>query len=402
MFAILAGLIFVCIGFAFGLYKLFKPVHRYYIKFLKSRFYTLMVCSFLAYFGYEYIFQSGIPRLVILWGSLFSLWIITLFDLIYDKVVEYYEQNNPYQMLVFYQEKKDFQEFQKNFEDYENYDIQGVGLNNLEFDDDHKKYIDKNSIVVLLGSYSRNFLQKVLDYSRLNGKKFYHIFESFFLEDLVYNPDRLGPVIGFEYKPSPLDGRYRVIKRLFDILFSILFLIFFWWIYPLIAIFIILKDWRPFIYESERVGKNGEKFQMYKFRSMVENAEEKKEKLMDKNERQGPLFKMEDDPRIPKWWEILRKTSLDELPQVWNILKGEMSWIGPRPHLEKEVKKYEKWQKRLLSIKPGLTGYAQIFGRDELEFEKEAKLDLHYIQNWNLLLDIYIIFTTVKVVFSGK
>ncbi len=401
-YAFMIGVIFVLFGFVFGLYSLSKPVHNYYIRFLKWWFYTLMAGSFVSYFGYEYIFQAGIPRLIILWGAIFMLVILTVFDIFYNKLIRHLQNSEPYEVLVIYKNQNDFDELLENFEKYDNYELEGLELKDTKLTQKLLDKLEGKSIAVLLGSYDRGFMQEVLDYCRLEWKKFYHIFESFFLEDLVYQTERFGPVIGFEYKPSPLDGWYRVFKRVFDIVFSIVFLIFFWWLYILVAVFIIIKDGRPFIYKSKRVGKKWKLFEIYKFRSMVKNADKLKDQLKDKDERGWPLFKISDDPRVPAWWAIIRKTSIDEIPQVFNILKWEMSWVGPRPHLKSEVDKYEKWQKRLLSIKPWLTGYAQIFGRDKLSFSKEAKLDLYYIQNRSLLFDIYVIITTLKVVFSGK
>ncbi len=128
------------------------------------------------------------------------------------------------------------------------------------------------------------------------------------------------------------------------------------------------------------------------------------EKLIqsDANTRKGILPKIDNDPRVTRVGKFLRKTSLDELPQLFSVWIGTMSLIGPRPHLPKEVEQYQAWQKRLLSIKPGITGYAQVFGRDSLDFTEEAKLDLYYIQNWSLWLDIYVLFTTFGVVFKGR
>jgi lipopolysaccharide/colanic/teichoic acid biosynthesis glycosyltransferase len=143
-------------------------------------------------------------------------------------------------------------------------------------------------------------------------------------------------------------------------------------------------------------------FYMYKFRSMVKNADDIKDQLKDKNERKWPLFKISNDPRISWWWKILRKTSLDEIPQMVNVLIWDMSIVWPRPHLPEEVENYKWWHKRLLSIKPWITWYAQVLGRDKLEFDEEAKLDLYYIQNWNMFLDIYVIVNTFKVIFSWR
>ena len=142
---------------------------------------------------------------------------------------------------------------------------------------------------------------------------------------------------------------------------------------------------------------------MYKFRSMVNNAEHLKKMVAGKNEReQWPLFKIENDPRITKigWW--LRRWSIDELAQIVNVIRGDMSFIGPRPHLQEEVEKYSEKQRQVLTIKPGITGMAQVYGRDNNSFEREIELDLFYIENWSLLLDTKILLLTFRAVFQGK
>lgn len=156
-------------------------------------------------------------------------------------------------------------------------------------------------------------------------------------------------------------------------------------------------------YGSERVGLNGKKFVCWKFRSMMPDADKFKNQLLDKNERKdGVLFKMKNDPRITPFGKFIRETSLDELPQLWNVLRGEMSLIGPRPHLPEEVKKYDLDNKVLLSVKPGITGYAQINGRSELSFSDEVKYEMFYLKNWNLWLDVVIFFKTIWVVFKRQ
>jgi lipopolysaccharide/colanic/teichoic acid biosynthesis glycosyltransferase len=133
-------------------------------------------------------------------------------------------------------------------------------------------------------------------------------------------------------------------------------------------------------------------------------ADELYQKLIDSdaNNRKGILPKIKNDPRITRVGKFLRKTSLDELPQLFQILTGNMALVGPRPHLPEEVAKYEPRMKRVLSIKPGITGYSQVFGRDNIPFEEEAKLELYYIQNWSLAMDLYVIFATFGVVFKGR
>lgn len=158
----------------------------------------------------------------------------------------------------------------------------------------------------------------------------------------------------------------------------------------------------PIFFSQKRVGKNGQLFDMYKFRSMVVNAEELKEKLANQNEMSGPMFKMKDHPRVTKVGKFIRKTSLDELPQLWNVLKGDMSLVGPRPSLPKEVKQFEKWMYKRLTVKPGLTCYWQVSGRNNIDFEDWMKLDISYVEDRNLWIDIKLIFKTVFVLFGDK
>lgn len=156
------------------------------------------------------------------------------------------------------------------------------------------------------------------------------------------------------------------------------------------------------IFSQNRVGKNGVIFKMYKFRSMVVNAEELKKKLMEQNERTGPMFKIKNDPRITKVGSFIRKTSIDELPQLVNILKGDMSIVGPRPSLLVEVKQFESWMMERLKVKPGLTCYWQISGRNDIDFIEWMKLDIKYIKERNILIDLILIFKTFFVLFGDK
>ena len=141
---------------------------------------------------------------------------------------------------------------------------------------------------------------------------------------------------------------------------------------------------------------------MYKFRSMVVNAEELKGNLEDQNEMSGPMFKIKDDPRVTKVGKFIRKTSIDELPQLWNVLKGDMSLVGPRPSLPKEVEQFDNWMFKRLSVRPGLTCYWQVSGRNNIDFEDWMKLDIKYVEERNLWIDIKLIFKTVFVLFGDK
>ncbi len=203
-------------------------------------------------------------------------------------------------------------------------------------------------------------------------------------------------------KRTPLDGWGRVFKRIFDILFSFAILFILLPLFGIIALWIKLDSPGPVLVKLKRVGLHGTPFMLYKFRSMVNNAHTMKKDLLEQNERQGPLFKMKNDPRITRIGKWLRLYSIDELPQFYNVLSGDMSVVGPRPHEPEEVERYEHHHKRVHSIKPGITGIAQISGRSSLAFEEEVRLDMYYIENWSLTLDISIILKTPWVILSRK
>jgi len=168
------------------------------------------------------------------------------------------------------------------------------------------------------------------------------------------------------------------------------------------AIAIRMDSKGPVLFRQVRAGRNGRRFTMYKFRSMVVDAEEQKAALLKHNEMGGPVFKMRHDPRITRVGRFIRKTSIDELPQLFNVLKGDMSLVGPRPPLPSEVEGYEPWQRRRLSVKPGLTGLWQVSGRNQVDFDEWMQMDLEYIDNWSLLLDIKIMLKTVPAVLFQK
>lgn len=203
-----------------------------------------------------------------------------------------------------------------------------------------------------------------------------------------------------EYKKSKL---YEITKRLMDILLSLIAIIFLMPIFIIVAIAIKIEDPKgKIIFTQERNGVYPTTFKMYKFRSMVHNAEELLEELNNQNELTGPVFKMKEDPRITKVGKFIRKTSIDELPQLFNILKGDMSLVGPRPPIPREVEKYNEYQLQRLSVKPGLTCIWQVSGRNSIDFEQWIELDLQYIRERSILLDIKLIFKTFFVLFGDK
>lgn len=191
-------------------------------------------------------------------------------------------------------------------------------------------------------------------------------------------------------------------KRAFDILFSAVFLLVSWPCFLLIALLVKLTSRGPVIFRQERVGQGGRPFTCYKFRSMCADAETRKEKLMSLNEASGPVFKIKNDPRITPLGAFLRKFSLDELPQFINVLKGEMSLVGPRPPLPCEVSAYSAYQRQRLAVKPGLTCLWQVSGRSNISFERWVELDLMYIENMSFFNDLKIILKTIPAVFLGE
>jgi exopolysaccharide biosynthesis polyprenyl glycosylphosphotransferase len=192
-----------------------------------------------------------------------------------------------------------------------------------------------------------------------------------------------------------------LIKSLLDRGLTVLGLILFFPLFMTIALVIKMTGEGPVFFRQERCGLNGRKFILYKFRTMVPEAEELRGRLQGANEMDGPVFKIKNDPRITRIGKFLRKTSLDELPQLINVIRGEMSLVGPRPPLPSEVKEYKHWQLRRLSMKPGLTCIWQVSGRNEIRFEEWMRMDLEYIDRWSLLLDLKLLLKTVQVVLFG-
>jgi lipopolysaccharide/colanic/teichoic acid biosynthesis glycosyltransferase len=200
------------------------------------------------------------------------------------------------------------------------------------------------------------------------------------------------------YKPKT----YFIVKRIIDIIGSILGIVLFSPLMLITAMAIKMESSGTIIFYQYRVGKDGKIFKMYKFRSMIENAEKLTHKLKNKNEMTGPMFKIKDDPRITRIGKFIRKTSIDELPQLINVLKGEMSLVGPRPNLPKEVEKLNAYQRQKLCAKPGLTCYWQVMGRNSINFQRWMELDIKYIRERNTWLDIKLIYQTVTLLLGDE
>lgn len=274
-----------------------------------------------------------------------------------------------------------------------------------------KKGVDE--IIVCDSTLTDAEQEKLIDYCAINNISYKFIpttLQTARFEAGIFNSE---PII--EIKHTPLEGWGKIIKRVFDIVSSIVLIILLSPIMFITAIAIWLETGRPIIYKNERIGADGKKFFVYKFRYMkweycvtkenekLQEALELEKKLIEERSiKQGPLYKIKNDPRKTKVGTFIEKTSIDELPQLFNVLRGEMSLVGPRPHQKREVEKYSEYHRRLLTIKPGVSGMAQVSGRSDLEFEDEYKLDVYYIENWSLWLDIQICFKTVGTLFKKR
>lgn len=215
--------------------------------------------------------------------------------------------------------------------------------------------------------------------------------------------NRVGKYAVVTFARNIISTRGMIMKRLLDIAGSIVGMVILGIATIFVAPAIKLESPGPVFFGQTRIGRNGRRFTFYKFRSMYQDAEQRKKELMAQNEVQGLMFKMENDPRITKVGKFIRKTSIDELPQFWNVLKGDMSLVGTRPPTVDEFERYEAKHKCRLSMTPGLTGLWQISGRSDIKnFDEVVQLDMHYIDDWSILKDIKILLLTVKVVLTGK
>ena len=215
--------------------------------------------------------------------------------------------------------------------------------------------------------------------------------------------NRVGKYAVVTFARNIISARGLVMKRLLDIVGSLVGMIILGIVTVIVAPAIKLESPGPVFFGQTRIGKNGRRFTFYKFRSMYQDAEQRKKELLEHNEVQGLMFKMENDPRITKVGRFIRKTSIDELPQFWNVLKGDMSLVGTRPPTVDEFEHYEAKHKCRLSMTPGLTGLWQISGRSDIkDFDEVVQLDMQYIDDWSILKDIKILLLTIGVVLTGK
>ncbi len=264
----------------------------------------------------------------------------------------------------------------------------------------HEHKIDE--VIITLPWHARDKIVRIMENAEAAGARVKIVPDLFQLSLSQIAVDAVGgiPLIGV--KESSFSASAFALKRAMDVLFSgILFLLL---LLPmaLIALVIKLTSPGPIIFAQPRVGRGGKLFTAYKFRTMHAGADDAKQDLLHLNEATGPLFKIRNDPRITSVGKFLRRTSLDELPQFWNVLNGDMSLVGPRPPLPNEVAQYEDWHKRRLDVSPGVTGLWQVSGRSELTFDEMVMLDLYYIENWSPWLDVWIMLKTIPALLTAR
>ena len=406
VFSLISAWMFVFIWLIKNLYELNKQTSNYIQTLSKVWVYWFISSAFVSYFGQWFVFNFWISRYIILASAIIGYVVLFLFDQIWYRV-DFKLQKRWWNKVLIISDNLDngsalLDKLKWNF----SFPTEAIVSEDVDWVD-----MSEYAMAVVVGNVKQDVLQKIFEKIRFYDTRFFHVSEWFFLEDVVYKPEKIWSIVAMEYTHSQLNWWSLIWKRIFDIVISLIGLII--GAIPMIIIAIAIKidsKW-PAIYKSKRVGKWWALFTFYKFRSMKtemcvwygwKKADELYAKLIasDANNRKWVLPKIKNDPRVTRVWKFLRKTSLDELPQLFQVLRWSMSLVWPRPHLPNEVEQYEPWERRVLSIKPWITWYAQVFGRDNLPFSEEARLDLYYIQNRSLAMDLYVIFATFGVVFK--
>jgi len=368
---------------------------------------SLIIWCFLisSYFFWSKIFFFS--RLVFILGVVFTFFLLVFIRVLFDWIKDYTIFKKVFQRrTILVGESSLNKKIQENIQKNGEYLVcksfekkEKIRLSKI------KEYIQKNKIYEIIQTdvgRDKEFDLRIIDFCQTENILYTFLPNIFTLQSTNIGIKNINGIPVIELKTTPLDGWGKINKRIFDIVFSFFVLIFLSPLFVFIAVLVKTTSNGPVFVSLKRI-RYRESFNIYKFRSMINKAHSLKNELLEQNERgDGPLFKMKKDPRITKVGKIIRKTRIDELPQFWNVLKGDMSVVGPRPHEPEEVQKYKKHHRKLLAIKPGITGMAQVHGASDISFEEEVRLDVYYIENWRLLLDLKIIFKTVIVVFTGK
>ena len=257
-------------------------------------------------------------------------------------------------------------------------------------------------LVVADMTLSRDELSEVICLCEENGIAYKLVADIFALVSLTARVTQMGSITLVESVPLPLGGARAAIKRAMDIIISVLLMLLLSPLLLLIPLMIALDSGFPVLYTQTRLGRHNREFRIIKFRSMRKGADEEREALLSRSESNGPLFRMRDDPRITRVGRFLRRWSLDELPQLLNVLRGDMSLVGPRPHMPAEAGREQRGNLKRLETIPGMTGVSQVSGRCDLDFSQMLKLDLYYVDNWSVWLDLAIMVLTIPALLSRE
>ena len=394
----------------------------YYIEFIAVCKYNIVLILFLSFFLFVSRLSEDFSRLVFVYFFFYNILLTYLGHLLLKRYFTKIYRTGSSSNKVFVITTSDYAEaiLKKLISSHEwSYEVTGVALLDQEWE---KQEIFQIPVIADSEDLYEQFKTKVVD------EVFIHLPDSSRekIEELIIKFESMGVTVHvnidyfnnviahkttelfadftvLSYEASTFDYRRLLIKRVIDIAGALVGLSITAVLTPFIALAIKLDSKGPVFFSQTRVGKNGRYFKLYKFRSMYTDAEVRKKELLSQNEMDGPMFKLENDPRITKIGAFLRKTSLDELPQFFNILIGNMSLVGTRPPTVEEFNQYDLYYRRRLSIKPGLTGLWQISGRSDItNFKEVVKLDLEYIDNWSLTSDIRILLMTIWVVVMKK
>ncbi|MBB1565143.1 sugar transferase [Candidatus Gracilibacteria bacterium] len=395
--------------------------------------YWFIFFSFFVYAGNGIVYETEIPRLISGVAFLIGTFLVIL-ERIFLNNLEFFLIGKGIlskKKIILVNNKKysEIKKIVKNISNSGDYEIVGYvndgevkGIEkNIKYIgnlDDLQVIFEKGEIDEILyidSDFGKKDLKNLWELTRIFGVSYKYITNSFDVTKTNTTLSLINNLPVIEIKNTPLNSWSKIFKRIFDFFAGLFGVIIFSPIFLIVAILIKIEDPKgPVIYKNKRIGQGGKIFNLYKFRYMKwefctkdayknissdDKAFEYEEQLIKKNStRKGPLYKIKDDPRKTKIGNFIEKYSIDELPQFFNLIIGNMSLVGPRPHQPREVEKYSIDQKRLLTIKPGITGMAQVNGREQNDFEKEAEFDIFYIENWSMTLDFKIIFKTFGVV----
>lgn len=434
-FALLWAIICITLFFIHNLYnlKISNSKIKEVLDIIHYLIYWFLFFSIIVYFWKWFVYTVEIPRLIILYSMIISIILIIIQRLFLNNLQNFLLEKKIIEKrkIVLINNKKDdkIKDILRDIKKAKIYEIIWY-INLCEFEWTKYKYLgnDKkikdifennkfDEILYIDSDFNQQQQFLLWDYSRIFWIRYRYIANWFDVTKTNTTVSLLNKIAVIEIKNTPIDSWARVIKRVIDLISSIILIISLFPIFILIWILIKLEDpkW-PVVYKNRRVWQNWKIFNLYKFRYIkweycvkdsywVNEKDDKaleieKELIKKSSTRNWPLYKIKNDPRKTKVWNFIERYSIDELPQIFNVLLWNMSLVGPRPHQPREVDKYELYQKRVLTIKPWITWLAQVNWRDKNTFDDEVNLDITYIENWNFLLDIKIIFKTFNTIIN--